>query len=397
MPNLNKAFEKEPKLKAMVTNPDGHIYSLPKKLPMRPIVGNQLFINKKWLDNLGLKMPETYDDLVNVLHAFKDKDANGNGDVNDEIPFGSGNFDPTFSYILPFNNRLGGDNTYEMSVKDGKPVYLRTEDSYKQGIAAMHEAYKKGLIDPELFTGEHTSMSVAKRMDKGVARVGVSSGWTADATFGQHANEYAPLPALKGPDGKQYVVSDPDHLNYGRNEILITNKCKDPAKLLKWLDKFYTDDASIQNFYGSFGIATRKTATNTRFWLQKMVNQPMNGLGSIRFVTLDQNMCQMISIAMSTSTKRKVMGSRLKMDKELKQYALPAYPNVIYSQEELNKLSNIYVDINSYVTQQASKWVVEGGIEKEWDDYKATLKKMGIDDFMKIQQDAYDRYQKEVK
>ena len=90
-------------------------------------------------------------------------------------------------------------------------------------------------------------------------------------------------------------------------------------------------------------------------------------------------------------------GLKLKMDKELKQYALPAYPNVIYSQEELNKLSSIYVDINSYVTQQASKWVVEGGIEKEWDDYKATLKKMGIDDFMKIQQDAYDRYQKEVK
>lgn len=90
-------------------------------------------------------------------------------------------------------------------------------------------------------------------------------------------------------------------------------------------------------------------------------------------------------------------GLKLKMDKELKQYALPAYPNVIYSQEELNKLSSIYVDINSYVTQQASKWVVEGGVEKDWDDYKATLKKMGIDDFMKIQQDAYDRYQKEVK
>ena len=301
MPNLNKAFEKEPKLKAMVTNPDGHIYSLPKKLPMRPIVGNQLFINKKWLDNLGLKMPETYDELVTVLQAFKDKDANGNGDVNDEIPFGSGNFDPTFSYILPFNNRLGGDNTYEMSVKDGKPVYLRTEESYKQGIAAMHEAYKKGLIDPELFT-EDTSMSVAKRMDKGVARVGVSSGWTADATFGQHASEYAPLPALKGPDGKQYVVSDPDHLNYGRNEILITNKCKDPAKLLKWLPASKTSMDPL-------ALRLKKMATNTRFWLQKMVNQPMNGLGSIRFVTLDQNMCQMISIAMSTSTKRKVMGS----------------------------------------------------------------------------------------
>ena len=150
MPNLTKAMEKEPRLKAMITSPDGHIYSLPKKLPMRPTVANQLFINKKWLDNLGLKVPETYDELVKVLQEFKDKDANGNGDPTDEIPFGSGNFDPTFSYIMPFNNRLGADNTYEMSVKDGKPVYLRTEESYKQGIAAMHEAYKKGLIDPEI-------------------------------------------------------------------------------------------------------------------------------------------------------------------------------------------------------------------------------------------------------
>ena len=47
MPNLTKAMEQEPKLKAMITSPDGHIYSLPKKLPMRPTVGNQLFINKK--------------------------------------------------------------------------------------------------------------------------------------------------------------------------------------------------------------------------------------------------------------------------------------------------------------------------------------------------------------
>ena len=70
MPNLTKAMEKEPRLKAMITSPDGHIYSLPKKLPMRPTVANQLFINKKWLDNLGLKVPETYDELVKVLQEF---------------------------------------------------------------------------------------------------------------------------------------------------------------------------------------------------------------------------------------------------------------------------------------------------------------------------------------
>ena len=100
---------------------------------MRPIVGNQLFINKKWLDNLGLKMPETYDELVTVLQAFKDKDANGNGMSMMKFHLALVTLIRP-SYILPFNNRLGGDIPYEMSVKDGKPVYLRTEESYKQGI-----------------------------------------------------------------------------------------------------------------------------------------------------------------------------------------------------------------------------------------------------------------------
>ena len=62
------------------------------------------------------------------------------------------------------------------------------------------------------------------------------------------------------------------------------------------------------------------------------------------------------------------------MDQDLKQFALPAYPNVIYSQEELNKLSSIYVSIESYVKQQASKWVVEGGIEKNGTHTKKLLR-----------------------
>lgn len=44
------------------------------------------YINKSWLDKLGLGIPETIDELTNVLRAFRDNDMNGNGE-NDEIPF----------------------------------------------------------------------------------------------------------------------------------------------------------------------------------------------------------------------------------------------------------------------------------------------------------------------
>jgi putative aldouronate transport system substrate-binding protein len=35
-----------------------------------------MFINKQWLDNLGLSVPTTYEEFENVLVAFNENDAN---------------------------------------------------------------------------------------------------------------------------------------------------------------------------------------------------------------------------------------------------------------------------------------------------------------------------------
>lgn len=44
------------------------------------------FINKAWLDQLGLEVPTTTEELYELLCAFRDNDMNGNGDTTDEIP-----------------------------------------------------------------------------------------------------------------------------------------------------------------------------------------------------------------------------------------------------------------------------------------------------------------------
>ena len=46
----------------------------------------QPWINQTWLDKLGLAMPQSTEDLYNVLVAFNTQDPNGNGDPDDEIP-----------------------------------------------------------------------------------------------------------------------------------------------------------------------------------------------------------------------------------------------------------------------------------------------------------------------
>lgn len=393
MPNFKAIIESDPTMKALATSADGHIYGLPSKKPCRPIVANQMFINKQWLDNLGLSVPTTYKEFEDVLQAFKDNDANGNGDPNDEIPFGQGYADSVMFFCLPFGTTIGADGTYMMAIQDGQPVYLPVTDGYKEGLKWMNECFNKGLIDPELFT-EDTSMRDAKLMSE-TPIVGAAPGWTADATFGANSGQYVALPALAGPDGKQYISSDPEHWNYSRYEFVVTSSCENPGPLLAWADKFYTEDASIQNFYGSFGVAIEKDEAAGTY----TVLAPKDGNSADTFAWIS-SLRDFGPKYVADGFNSKVTyaaengdASKLALDTELSKFAKEAYPNVSYTPDQLSTLATLFTDLDAYVTANQATWVTEGGIDDQWDNYKQTLEAMGYNDFIAIQQDAYNTYQ----
>lgn len=390
MPNLMAAMDEDPELRAIVTSPDGHIYSLPKKLPLRPLAGNQMFINQQWLDNLELDMPETMEDFENVLRAFKEEDANGNGDPSDEIPYGGGYVDTVMSYLLPFGTTLSPKTGF-MALKDGEAVYLPIEDSYREGIKWMHESYAQGLIDEEIFT-QDGSMADSKRQNPDNALVGVSAGWTPDALFGPNAKEYVALTPLKGPDGERYVHTDSEV--YSRNEFLITTQAENPDELLKWADQFYTEDASIQTYYGSFGTAVEKEEDGTYTVLTPPEGESAdtfawtNSLRDFGPKYISEGFNDRVILDEETGD-----GLKLKLDEEINEYAKEQYPQVALTEEESNRLSTLSVDIGSYVSSMQAKWVAEGGVEEEWETYMSTLEQMGLNEFLEIQQNGLERYQ----
>lgn len=392
MPNFKSIMESDPTMKALATSADGHIYGLPSKKPCRPTVANQMFINQTWLDNLGLSMPTTYEEFADVLRAFKEQDANGNGDPSDEIPFGEGYADSVMFFCLPFGTTLGADGTYSMAIKDGQPVYLPTSEEYKEGLKWMNQCYEEGLIDKELFT-QDDSMRDAKLMNE-TPIVGVAAGWTADSTFGANADQYVALPALAGPDGKQYISSDPEHWNYSRYEFVVTSACKDPGKLLSWVDKFYTEDASIQNFYGSFGVGVEKNEADGTY----TVLEPKEGMSADTYAwvySLRDFGPKYVADGFSDKVNYAAENgdaSKLALDETMKQYATEAYPNVSYTVDQLNTLGTLFSDISSYVSVNQATWVTEGGVEEQWDEYLDTLNQMGYQDFITIQNDAYNTY-----
>ena len=81
-PNITAMFTEEPDTKVLATTLEGKIYGVPKFQGKWPSTNTVMFINQTWLDNLGLEVPTTYTEFKEVLTAFKEQDANGNGDTS---------------------------------------------------------------------------------------------------------------------------------------------------------------------------------------------------------------------------------------------------------------------------------------------------------------------------
>ena len=97
MPNFKRILEERPDIKARLTLPDGHIYSLPRVEEMGlKQYPNLLYINEAWVKSLirsgdidFLTEAEVKDGLdlsreeyKEILRLFKTKDMNWNGNIN---------------------------------------------------------------------------------------------------------------------------------------------------------------------------------------------------------------------------------------------------------------------------------------------------------------------------
>lgn len=386
MPNLTKIMQEDPKVKALITSEDGHIYTLPKRMPGRPVVGNQFFINQTWLDNLGLEMPTTYKELEAVLEKFKTEDPNQNG-VNDEIPM-SGNM---YRLITIYGCRLSSSTTSYMNWDPDtkKVIYNATTENYKNAMNYFNNLYKEGLLDEETFTQDGIQLG-AKLRNTDISLVGVSDGWLP-TLFGSHSEEYVPLPALEAPDGEKYVMMDQDP--YGRNQFMITSKCENPGKLLQWIDLFYTDDASVVTYYGDFEKAVTKNDDGT---YQILPGKDMAQSSYSEIMAFRDEGPKYVPDGFSEKLHFETLdgdGLKLEITKDLEPYAVENYPQVMYTDDEQNRLSTLATDINTFVNSKQAEWVTnEGCSDAEWDSYIEQLNQMGLEEFIQIHQDALDRY-----
>lgn len=394
-PNLKELMKENPEIEKAMTFPDGNIYSMPNIyspdfLSLR--IGATPWINREWLDTLKMDMPETTDEFYQYLKAVKEQDPNGNG-KHDEIPFGGPNINELIGWVqgsFGINNRA--DKYVDMDPNTDKMRFIPTSDGYKEMLTYVNKLYSEKLIEQNIFSIDW-SQFLANGSE---GKYGSTVFWTPADTFANEAGKaYESAVALKGPNGDQLFTSVLPSIA-GTGEFVITNENKNPAATVKWMDYFYSDEGAKLFYMGVEGETYEETADGKYEYLDKIVNNP-EGL------TLNQEIGKYLTWGGTFSPgiikEEYFAGSESSpLAIEAAEKLKPNVPEEIwagftYTADENKVLSALGADIEKYVAEMRDKFITGDVPLSEWDDYVETIEKMGLEEYMNIQKEAYKRYQ----
>ena len=415
MPNLQKVFEQAPEYRAMCTDADGHIWALPwieqlgyEKTAIQSI-GNMPFINKQWLDFLGLEVPTTVDDFEKTLIAFRDnaaelkKEFNIDGDI---IPMSciinDGDQDPAV-LINGFGEGVGDmDKGRHIAVTDDKKVICSaTQEGFKKGLEWLHKLNEEGLIDPEAFTQEWSTY-VAKGKS---GRYGVCFSWDV-ANIAQVSMDdliagkgWVPLPALTADTRNITPQNGSFTSGFDRGRCVITANAKNPALICAWLDQMYDPFQSPQNNWGTYGedddfdIFVLGKNANGEEMLQ---HAP---LGDASPVEVREAECVGGPLAILDSyydvyvTCPDDAQYRLNWIKDIytpDMHTKYVFPNVFMSADDTKTLSNLSADIDKCIKTARADGIMNGFTEAQWNQLQSDLQAYKLDEYLAIFQKYVD-------
>ncbi|MCL2479663.1 MAG: extracellular solute-binding protein, partial [Treponema sp.] len=394
-PDLQKLLQDNPALKAMITAPDGKIYSV-CDAPMfvnNMVVQNALFIRQDWLDKLNLQVPVTIDDWHNVLTAFKTRDPNGNG-RNDEIPWAG------ISSVGNLNNLMALGSAFGLPVGDtewwydntGKVFHVYSSPQYRNFLQTMSQWYKEGLLDIELNRDEPNFQSLTSTNVVG-AFVHLAERTTQYDGFvksgGVSSAKHTLVDPPKAPDGSNPMVlkRPPTWSHYG-----ITRDCKDPETAMRWINFIYGSDEGVtMNEWGIEGLSFTRGPDGKPRFTDFVTNNP-NGLdpyNALRSLGASNTILVRtpadVYIALNQGTAAIPFGQKMLP------YRVEPFPEVMLSAEDQAVIDRVQPDIQTYCDETRVKFLTGEIPLSNWDNYVQTLKSMGLDDVQKIRQQQYNR------
>lgn len=398
-PNIQKMYKENPSAKYISTFDDGKRYMIPM-VNNNDKYGAMLFINNTWLKKLKLNMPTTYDELYNVLKAFKTKDPNGNK-KNDEIPMMiAGTINPSLYGPFGANFYLNG---MSLDANTGKIFYGYTSEAYRNGLRYFNKLFKEGLLDNNL--KGTSSADIYERSSGATQTVGVFaaesySGYVSDESF---LNNYVIMPLLK-VDGTtpQYFYNTFE--NDWAEWCLVTSACKYPECAVRLVDKFYSTEGALLAREGAPGKNNAWNVDSNGKISVSISNKPS------KYKTLSEWYYSMTPgyaiphyaskefydiVNSASASQSKALKYELDQKKAIysKVDTTKSLPKLYYTDKQIAEKDKLPGGTSKLSDDMFWKFLSgTANLDNEWDAYVTQMNKLGITKQVEIAQAAYNSY-----
>ena len=375
-PNVAALFERVPHARLASTTPSGNIYSVPSSLSCwigsSPVTLN---IHTGWLQQAGMGIPTDIDQFEAALTYFRDHDMNGNGDAGDEIPFGmrGGNIEQLMSIF---------------GVVDAQSHRMVIDD--KVLFTADRQYIAKGRAEQTLY---------GAFMDwHGENIVGTALMYDP-ATL--QRTVYQPLRPLQTDTGKPPLWPTTRRFSVRTRDLAVTSANEHPEVTMRWIDTIYDPywgmhwatslpgEQWLEEGFTDDGRPIYRVTENPpgmsygewKHMYSPANSSPQGNSNSLEFVQRIWQPAALMKQESSTTYYEDFMPPQEYPD-----------PGPYFSDEMTEEMSILMADINGYIGKTYARWIVEGGVEQEWDGFVAELGKLNIDRLVEIWQQGYDEF-----
>lgn len=401
---------------AGVMDADGNYWGMPRMTPTTPY---QIFFRAEWLDELGMEIPSTMEELNEYLYAVKEQDLAGNGNT---IPLLCNMLD-RLQYCFVGGYVENGNGMWLDEDGSVKPVYLA--DGYTDFLQQMITWYADGIIHQESFSWDTNTLR--GYIAQGVA--GATATWYSDITtrdeittnnltaadpdYSLEQYPYAYIineAGITGPNGN-YIET---RTNVSSNCLMLSSQCENPEaamEVISWQyeswENYQTATFGLEGYHWRYDPDDPDAETLT---FKTIGWEDENGTPMYMTIdgelSYDNTLAYFSDFTTSIGLPTEVLGASyifgrqqqhsLWLQQHLDDFDVTNEPGceygIIWNTVELRENAPASADIETYIAEQIPRFIIGERDIAEWDAFIDELYAIGLQSVI----DEYTRQYNEM-
>ncbi len=415
MPNYKKGLDtnfgvdiNKENAREVATLSDGKMYSTLSVSDVARDLTYKMFINQKWIDNInenyggyqGKLLPnaseiKTIEQYYTVLKAFKEIDANDNGQVDDEIPVTSKSLEYLRNFVLASYGYVS--SSAEIEANGQSFTYVPYTEAYRNYLKFMNKIWGEKILHQSTFSITTDSQMATEGVQN---RLGSFVSAAAYLTVGyEYESDYVTI----GPLTSEYYTGTPLHWGFGHfraDGACIPTSTPYVREVARLIDIMYSELGTQLISYGVEGENWNWDDDTKTSW-SFIVPSSWTGNQEQYRATITPNVGSASALYWCNDFVGKMNDDIIKKLNEMSEIYRPYLKNpepgeIKMNSDEYEKITTIKATLDPQLKYLEASYI-RGDGKDPYDDSSyqkllSDLKGYGADNLLKCYNDALNRY-----